>query len=97
MLGWDTVDQSAREVLEAFEDSVSTLKLQPNVRTVNTVMKGLREVPTEGLELCLKLWQWMIKCKLTPDSITLNTVISAAINNGRLSIAEEVRQKLTSY
>jgi hypothetical protein len=61
-------------------------------------MKGFREqelygdnqVATTGLEICLKLFRWMIQTPILPDRVTLNTVISAAVLANKLPLAEEV-------
>lgn len=67
-----------------------------NVRTVNTLMKGLRSKLDVGFDISLKLLRWMISNhaagdnSVKPDTITINTLVDAAILAGRLSLAENL-------
>ena len=77
--------------------SSSSNQVRANVRTVNTLMKGLRSKLDVGFQISLKLLRWMISnhaatgdVSMKPDTITINTLVDAAILAGRLSLAEDL-------
>ena len=62
--------------------------LQPNIRTYNTVLKALRGY--KSFEKCLGVVRSMRNNGIQPDSVTVNTLVDAAVITGNLEIAEDV-------
>lgn len=60
-------------------------QLRPNIRTYNTMLKALRGSPVDSYE---KLVNGMLENGLSPDSITVNTLVDACVQVGRLDLAE---------
>ena len=78
-------------------DAIKSGRIIANTRTVNTVMKSFQDLPQKRLEICLKLLRWMKQSSvaIAPDTVTLNTIINAAVSADKLPIAEEVRIMIT--
>lgn len=64
-------------------------RLTPNIRTYNTVLKALRGY--ESFEKCMDIISVMKDNDVSPDSVTMNTLIDAAVTSGNLAIADDVR------
>lgn len=92
----DTISNPSHKFAQLIASSNS---VRANVRTINTLMKGLRSKLDVGFQISLKLLRWMISNHATgdvsmkPDTITINTLVDAAILAGRLSLAEGLLTK----
>lgn len=74
------------EISKAFTNK----NLQPNIRTYNTVLKALRGYT--GFEKCMDVIKTMKANDINPDTVTMNTLIDAAVVSGNLDIANDVSQ-----
>lgn len=64
--------------------------LKPNIRTYNTVLKALRGY--SDFEKCMDVIRVMKANNIDPDTVTMNTLIDAAVVSGNLMIANDVSQ-----
>jgi pentatricopeptide repeat protein len=71
-------------------DYFFAFKVKANTRSFNTMLKGIRDHPKEdSFALCMKLYlELQNTATLKPDSVTLNTVIDAAVTDGHFEAAE---------
>lgn len=74
------------EISKAFTNK----NLKPNIRTYNTVLKALRGYT--GFEKCMDVIRIMKANDIDPDTVTMNTLIDAAVVSGNLEIANDVSQ-----
>jgi len=65
-------------------------KLIPNVRTFNTLLKGLKQFGKNSFIYTQDVLQEMKNCQVLPDSITINTIVDIGVDNGYLEKAELV-------
>lgn len=63
-------------------------EMLPNVRTYNTLLKGLRGL--NQLDKCFALYSSMEKNGVQADAITLNTLIDACVSGGNVLKAKKV-------
>jgi hypothetical protein len=74
--------------------------VRPNTRSFNIFLKAIREHRrAEGeaefpgatmLNICYRLLQKMKELKISPDAVTINTIVDIAVVEGQLEQAEEV-------
>ncbi|KAJ1438596.1 hypothetical protein B484DRAFT_444451 [Ochromonadaceae sp. CCMP2298] len=71
----------AREERKAVPHTAFLLSsgVRPNVRTCNIMLKGLRGRDAASFDQCVQLHQDMLSWGLTPDSVTTNTLVDAAV------------------
>ncbi len=80
---------TASSELSSFLIYLKKFNVQINTRTFNTLLKGFRNADN-GFSMCLKMLLWMHRHDYPYDSVTLNTVIDAAVVIGNLKAAEMV-------
>lgn len=80
-----------RNEIQRLSKTFTNHGLKPNIRTYNTVLKALRG--HKSFEKCLGVVQSMRKNEIQPDSVTVNTLVDAAVITGNLEIAEDVSRK----
>jgi PPR repeat family len=92
----DKKSYSNKEKSEIIEISkaFSNKNLRPNIRTYNTVLKALRGYT--GFEKCMDVIRIMKANDIDPDTVTMNTLIDAAVVSGNLEIANDVSQLNTA-
>jgi PPR repeat family len=78
------------EISKAFTNK----NLRPNIRTYNTVLKALRGYT--GFEKCMDVIRIMKANNVDPDTVTMNTLIDAAVVSGNLEMANDVSQLYTA-
>jgi pentatricopeptide repeat protein len=75
----------------AILDYFKSYSVKVNTRSFNTMLKGIRHQPVDGFELSMKLYLEMLSIPaVKPDSVTLNTVIDAAVSLGYFEAAEKL-------
>ena len=72
-------------------------RIQPNTRTYNIVLKGLRGAHQSDLDRCFGVLQLMARNHVVPDTVTMNTMMDACVKAGNLSAAEQVWSLLALY
>lgn len=78
------INSDIQEISKAFTDQY----LRPNIRTYNTLLKALKQL--KNFEKCMEVIRNMKKQGIQPDSVTINTLVDAAVSSGNLYIAEDV-------
>jgi len=86
MFNSDSLSNFEKKIYSMFRNS----GLIANVRTYNTILKALRALGPGTYNVCIKIMDRMGDLGISPDSITVNTVIDACVQMGDLHTAHLV-------
>lgn len=80
--------QFITEDLKIFQNKDNGVLLKPNIRTFNILLKGLKQFGKDSFSYTQDVLVEMKNCNISPDSITINTMVDIGVGAGFLDRAE---------